>query len=352
MLIAVIAGMVIFGALGAGIASMITTGVRSSVDHSMSIQAIYLAESGVEWAGYQLRKAYEESEKEDAWVDKCNAISEDPDLINIHVGQSKYLKFLESNVVYNDGNPIGCQIIVLGYVGHEDPNKALASRRINSIISGSGFIENGGIYDDVVGGEGETITDPDDLDIDKDGSIYVGSGTTVSIGEDLEIENHTSLYFGDNVTVEDNINIKPQGYAYFGDEFNTKGSIEIKNDACFGDDVNIEEDLILETAHTNICIGDNLHVEGKVEIGNNVNVYIGLDPQVDDDWEFPQNYYVCTADPAPSGLDCSEGNIDCDEAESTDCPDYSFNCEDLCDAPEPSSGQDPTYGDDGSWSET
>ncbi|MFW6307360.1 MAG: hypothetical protein ACOC08_01815, partial [Campylobacterales bacterium] len=137
MLIAVIAGIVIIGALGAGIASMITTGVRSSADHSVSIQALYLAESGVEWAGYQLRK--EEDEGEDGWIGYCNNTLKEESPVKVDT--SKYFEILNSSV--EGGSNKSCNITVLGYVGSETPNNALASRRLNVEIDG-GWIENGG----------------------------------------------------------------------------------------------------------------------------------------------------------------------------------------------------------------
>lgn len=124
MLIAVIAGIVIISALGAGIASIITTGVRSSTDHSLSIQAFYLAESGVEWTGYKLRQKYE---NDDEWVDYCEDELEEESPVEID--DAKYFEILESDVE-GDSNQY-CSITVLGYVGSANPNNAIASRRIS-----------------------------------------------------------------------------------------------------------------------------------------------------------------------------------------------------------------------------
>ena len=124
VLIAVIVAIVIFSALGAGIASLVTTSVRSSADHSLSTQAMYLAESGFERARWDLRNG---DDCEDDLKDYTESLG------------NGHFRIVSSEWLNEDAD--GCRIMVLGWLGSEDYENALASRRITMTVS-AGFIEN------------------------------------------------------------------------------------------------------------------------------------------------------------------------------------------------------------------
>ena len=128
VLIAVIVAIVIFSALGAGLASLVTSGVRSSVDHGLSIQAFYAAESGFEWA----RKKLLNSEDCEDWKICCDEALEVTREL-----KKGYFKVDSSSEV-----PEGCQINVLGWVGSESIENAIVSRSLTGVVPVE-FIEGG-----------------------------------------------------------------------------------------------------------------------------------------------------------------------------------------------------------------
>ncbi len=127
LLIAIIIAIVIVSALGAGIATMVTTGVRSSTDHSLSIQALYLAESGFEWATSKLREHYNST---GSWEDYCSNNLANAGT-NISLSSNKYFTILSAVTLSN-----GCSIKILGWVGNSNKEKDLASRRLEGMIPG------------------------------------------------------------------------------------------------------------------------------------------------------------------------------------------------------------------------
>lgn len=126
LLISIIITMVILAALGAGIASMLTTGVRSSTDHSLSIQAFYLAESGFEWATHQLQKSYESNGE---WEQACQNLDQ--------MNTTQFLKGVGYYKVINSTalSAEQCKVSTLGWVGPQDEEKKLASRLLTGILS-------------------------------------------------------------------------------------------------------------------------------------------------------------------------------------------------------------------------
>lgn len=129
LLISVIVAIVVIAALGVGIASMVTTGVRSSTDHSLSIQALYLAESGFEWSTFKLR------EHNATWRDYCNNHLKN-DGNSICFVNNKCFTILSSHT-----NDDGCKINTLGWIQSGNEDFSLASRRLEGTIP-EWYIEN------------------------------------------------------------------------------------------------------------------------------------------------------------------------------------------------------------------
>ena len=151
MLIAVVIAMMILGAIGAGLAALVSTGARSSAGHSLSIQAFYLAETGFEWAAAELQKSYDNGMQ---WQDACQALNHDPQPVE----DKGYFSVTGSGPA-NDA----CQLTVLGWTGGPDPENASASRRLD-----------GGIPKQIITGQ----TGPGD-NIYDDGGNWQGGGANV-----------------------------------------------------------------------------------------------------------------------------------------------------------------------------
>lgn len=275
MLVVVIVGILIVGAIGAGVSAMITSGARAGVDQNLSIQAFYAAESGLEWAGFKLREAH--SDDNGGWREYCEDLLQDQEF-SIEGGSS--FRIDDSRLLPEDVDPeetTACRVTVEGWVGNYDNPMAL--RRITGRVTDFFIESEGGTADNVQGGDGVTIYD---LTVGKDETAYILPGTIIE--GDIQLDNSSTTYFGERVTVTGIVTLQPQGTAYFGDYFNITGNIDLKNDACFGDSVNITGNLILSASQSNVCIGENLTITGEFEGGgNNINVCIDENHSINED---------------------------------------------------------------------
>lgn len=131
-LIPVIIAIMILGAIGAGLASLVSSGFRSTADHSLSIQALYLAESGFEWAAAELQEVHGQGSE---WEETCNNLSSDYEPQQID--DAGYFNIIESGVTTG---PRACKIKILGLTGDSEPADASASRRLEAKIR-QGVIE-------------------------------------------------------------------------------------------------------------------------------------------------------------------------------------------------------------------
>lgn len=160
VLVIVITGITIIAAIGAGLAAMVSSGARTGANHSLSVQALYAAESGLEWA---LSELINPNDPNDTWETACI------DLINrnpTNIGQPFFA--VTESALYpdpNDGTPENCEVTVTGWVG--DKNNPLSSRRLNGSIP-EDKIEGGGTEDifndlDGWGGGGNEVSYDDDI---------------------------------------------------------------------------------------------------------------------------------------------------------------------------------------------
>lgn len=339
VMVIVIVGITILAAIGGGVVSMVNTSARTGVDHSLSVQALYAAESGLEWAGLKLWGFSD-------WNSRCtNLASHDELPVNIG-GQAKFT-IVNSMLYYADEDeedPAGCKITVAGWVG-SDENNPLAKRMIKGRLPQSFITSSGGggnIPDgvDVYGGDGEEI---DGLSIGTHKTIYVKEGTIVN-GE-VSISNHSDVYFYNNVTVLGGITLAPQGFAYFGDNFNIVGNIIVSGDACFGNDVVINGDLTLSTANADVCIKDNVKITGTITLNNQSQLCIGLNSDIGCGGIIKHNNsQICTED-VSCDYKCNAGYLSV-------CTSV---CGGLCEEPPELTGdgvsQNPVGSEDGNWSE-
>jgi len=162
VLLIVIAGITLIAALGAGVISMVNSSARTGVNHSLSVQALYAAESGLEWARSKLSDS-------DDWESACE------DLINQDQTDIEQFSFaVTESALYpdpDDGIPENCEVTVTGWIG--DKNNPLSSRRLK-----------GSIPEDKIEGDGDGSTQ--DIFYNLDG--WSGGGNNVSYENGLEFD--------------------------------------------------------------------------------------------------------------------------------------------------------------------
>ena len=234
---------------------MVSSGTRTGVNHSLSVQAFFAAESGLEWAGLRLKE--EEQAEAGSWVTFC----EDQELIEEEfppVGPAVSF-FIEETVqiLNDDGDPIGCEISVSGWVG-SDRDNPLAKRQIKGTISES-FVtaEESG-----AGGEGgsETVNS-------EDFDEFFATGEYEQINERLN--GGGDVYIEDEVQINNDIglDINGGGNVFIGNNVSIGGRIIINisggGDVCIGDNINIENSdgysnalIINISGNGNVCVGN------------------------------------------------------------------------------------------------
>jgi hypothetical protein len=274
VLIIVITGITIITAIGAGLAAMVGSGARTGANHSLSVQARYAAESGFEWAGSELKKSSD-------WTVLCPNLASHGEL-PVNIGGQASFTIVQSELYPTSGTPQGCEVTVIGWIGSDEDNP-LAKRQLVGKVP-IGFIENSGgeLDEDWVIYDGGPL--PDNLKTGNEVKVYVKEGTDIL--DDIAIGNKSKVYFSNNVTVGnegENIDMQPDGYAYFGDGFTMNGNISIKGEACFKNNITINGNLTIDGEAylgNDITINGNLTINGEACFGNDIKIHIM--PDVED----------------------------------------------------------------------
>jgi hypothetical protein len=344
VLVIVITGITIIAAIGAGVASMINSSARTGVDQSLSVQALYAAESGLEWAGSELRKDFKISEDSTIWITTCDDWS---GKTHPPIGQASF-------TITGEVLPDGCEVTVTGLVG------SLASRKITATISKE-FIES----------SGGSVKPPDDADeyggvdvelpglnIGKDETVSVKKGTTID--GNITIAKDSEVFFGDNVEVEGEISIAKDTKVYFGDNVEVTGEISIAKDSevYFGDNVTLEGDISI-AKDTKVYFGDNVEVTGEISIDKDSEVCFGDNVKISGKITLAKEALLCVGENLEYGsFSTNKDSKICSKDESSDynCDDgYASECNELCEEPPELTGddmsQDPVGTEDGAWSE-
>lgn len=160
VLVIVITGITIIAAIGAGLAAMVSSGARTGANHSLSVQALYAAESGLEWA---LSELINPNDPDDTWETACEGLTQG----QRKIGQA-FFEVTESTLYTN---PDYCEVTVAGWVG--DKNNPLSSRRLK-----------GSIPEDKIEGGGDGSTQ--DIFYNLDG--WGGGGNKVSYDNGLKFD--------------------------------------------------------------------------------------------------------------------------------------------------------------------
>ena len=119
VLVVVVALLAVLTVLGGVLSVLTTTGARTGADQSQSVQAFYHAESGLEWAVWEMRR--QGPDDDDEYANACGSLAgyEDPD--------GRY----RITVLENQGS--NCRLEFIGSVpGIENP---LAQRRLRVTIN-------------------------------------------------------------------------------------------------------------------------------------------------------------------------------------------------------------------------
>jgi hypothetical protein len=354
VLVIVITGITIIAAIGAGVASMINSSARTGVDQSLSVQAFYAAESGLERAGLRLR------EVTGSWASYCEnegLTEEDPPQFD----SASFSIEKTTKILNDDDEPIGCEITVSGWVGSQD--NPLAKRQIIGDISGI-FIEN-------MGGNGDFEYDEkvEDLvtggNIKKElnqGNLLIANSTA---GGNIEVE----IKHEGNVVIEDstaggNIIIEIKGNnqdtnKVFIKNTTSGGNMEIEvkheGDVCF-ESINTGGNIKIEIeSDGNVCLKNENNVGGNitVEIKRDGDVCIQDSAADDIGIKIERDGDVCVKDDTIADdieIDIKRNGSPCIESETAcSCP---CSCQ-FCDINEEGGEtiQNPVGTEDGSWSE-
>ncbi|WP_024335252.1 hypothetical protein [Desulfotignum balticum] len=261
VLVIVITGITIIAAIGAGLAAMVSSGARTGANHSLSVQALYAAESGLEWAQYTITNEGTDCEKVKLNQEKTN----DEKLV-----QADFL-IKEAILVGND-----CKVTATGWVGSQASPLAKRESTSNFSIAGN----NGGdnfldlIKDAFLYGS----------NLEFSGDIVEGPGATIVIQEGLKTPDLnrgaeisvSNIFFGDDVKLN-------SGSASLGSS-SEPGIIFINGDLDLWEgarniygDVYVKGDFQLKDAR----IYGNVYVEG--DNGDNGDVKLGWTPWLADE---------------------------------------------------------------------
>ncbi len=254
VLVIVIIGITIVGAIGAGVAAMVSSGARTGVNHSLSVQAFFAAESGLEWAGWKLNQAIDKIE----YCDAETLLDE-----TIPVGQNYSIN---SSIV--DG--IYCVVEVTGWVGSQ--NSPLAKREITRKIpideSGNGNGNSGEEnFSDFLIEENVFVYGSD---LVFSGSNVFGDGATIVIKGDLETSdiNQGASIKVSNIYIDGNVALDG-GSASLGSSSEPgiifiNGNLDLWSGGrnIYGD-VYVNGNFRLKDAR----IHGNVYVNGNVELG-------------------------------------------------------------------------------------
>ena len=120
MAIVLVVFLVVFVVIAASIVSMTTSGARGAADHVTASSALFMAESGIEWAALEL------FDTEDP-VNDCNELENHPAL---PVGVNDAGSFDITESFYDEG----CRLTVRGYVAQSQ--RVLKGRIPDSVLDG------------------------------------------------------------------------------------------------------------------------------------------------------------------------------------------------------------------------
>jgi hypothetical protein len=249
VLLIVIAGITIIAAIGAGIATMrSSSGIQVTVmAPSLSIQAYYAAESGLEWAQYTITKEGTDCEK-----DKLNQKKTTDDVRLVQADFS----IKEAKLVGND-----CKVTATGWVGNQDSPLAKRESTSNFPIVGN----NGGdnfldfVIDENVFLYGSSLAFSGNKVEGADATIVIQEGMSTSDinqGADINVSN---IFIGGDVILD-------RGSAGLGSQKNP-GVIFIDGNVTFhGGQRNIYGDLYVNGDFDlrNAKIHNNVYVSGDV----------------------------------------------------------------------------------------
>jgi hypothetical protein len=296
VLVIVITGITIIAAIGAGLAAMVSSGARTGANHSLSVQALYAAESGLEWAGAALRDSSD-------WEDFCKGTEADPGLKgetppDIKQNVQVFFTIVDSQLYTNEDGSTGCEVTVAGGVG--DKANPLAKRQIRGSVSETFInsegtenvqvitpeewqvmddincedvddcfdeasyegINNNKVKDDILIGNETTVTGDINLNAIGSGSnVFIKNTTTEKDDSkeddikkgDINISGKVDVAYIKNTTVEGDININMIGSGGAGN--------------LYIEDTDVGGDIIInQNGQGNVFIGNNVKTGGRVII--------------------------------------------------------------------------------------
>ncbi len=245
VLVIVTIGITIIAAIGSGVATMVGSGARTGSDHSLSAQAYYAAESGLEFARFKLREVHDAG---GSWETYCGS-QLIADGSNVTIGGNIAFSIDAAALSPGGGPPYdGCEVTVTGWVG-PDRNNSLAKRA----IPGQG---QGMILKELIEGD-EVVPPPPTPDVPTPEDAFYYAATAHE--EDITLPFKGSVdgdVYGKNVVLSSQADVTGDVVAEKDVTLEFKSSVA--GDICASEDV---------TLTSKAQVGGDIHAHGDVMVG-------------------------------------------------------------------------------------
>lgn len=266
VLVIVIIGITIMGAIGAGLAAMVSSGARTGVNHSLSVQALFAAESGLEWAEYTIRKEGTD----------CGKVSLNDKKIE------KSIQLTQADFAITEASPDGsdCEVTISGWVGNQNSPLAKRESTRKFPIDESVNVNNGEeSFSDFLIEENVFVYGSD---LVFSGSNVFGDGATIVIKGNLETSdiNQGAAIKVSNIYIDGNVELDG-GSASLGSSSEPgiifiNGNLDLWSGSrnIYGD-VYVNGNFRLKDAriHGNVYVNGNVELDWTPWLSNDSRIY-------------------------------------------------------------------------------
>jgi predicted acyltransferase (DUF342 family) len=264
VLVIVIVGITIMAAIGAGVASMVGSGARTGVDHSLSVQAYYAAETGLDFARFKLRGIHDAGGD---WETYCGSqlIADGSD---VAIGGNA--SFSIDGAVPSGSPPDGCEVTVTGWVGPDKIN-FFAKRE----IPGQG---QGTIPKDLIEGDSDPPPPPPAFPKPEDTAYYAVSSAEKPVtlpfkasvdghvyGKDVVLSSQADVT-GDVIAKED---VTLEFKASVAGDICASGEVTLASQAKVGGDIHAHDDV---TVGWKSDVAGDIYADGNVSLGSDARI--------------------------------------------------------------------------------
>jgi predicted acyltransferase (DUF342 family) len=258
VLVIVIVGITIMAAIGAGVSSLVGSGARSGADHSLSVQAYYAAETGLDFARFKLREIHDAGGD---WETYCGSqlIADGSD---VAIGGNS--SFSIDGAVPSGSPPDVCEVTVTGWIG-SDKNNSLAKREIPGQSQGK-------ISKDLIEGGDPLPPSPPALPGPEDTAYYAVSSDEkpVTLSFKASVDGHV---YGKDVVLSSQADVT--GDVIAKEDVTLEFKSSVAGDICASGDVTLASQVNVGGdihAHEDVTVGWKSEIAGDIFAGGNVTL--------------------------------------------------------------------------------